>query len=85
VIDLLDGESFFVWRRTEPEGPEGEPVNGPGVPGVGLAPGMRSAKRAVLAGPALVQNIRRGHYELAVKEPASLRVAAAFDELALAI
>jgi transposase-like protein len=39
----------------------------------------------VLAGHALVQNLRRGHYELAVEEPASLRVAAAFDELALAI
>jgi hypothetical protein len=46
---------------------------------------MRSAKRAVLAGYALVQNTRHGHYELAVEEPASLRVAAAFDELALAI
>jgi hypothetical protein len=32
-----------------------------------------------------VQNVRRGHYELAVEELASLRVAAAFDELALAI
>jgi hypothetical protein len=39
----------------------------------------------VLAGHALVQNFRRGHYELAVEKPASLRVAAAFDELALAI
>ena len=39
----------------------------------------------VLAGHALVQNLRRRHYELAVEEPASLRVAAAFDELALAI
>jgi transposase-like protein len=39
----------------------------------------------MLAGHALVQNLRRGHYELAVEEPASLRVAAAFDELALAI
>jgi hypothetical protein len=39
----------------------------------------------VLAGHALVQNLRRGYYELAVEEPASLRVAAAFDELALAI
>ena len=44
----------------------------------------RSAK-VVLAGHALVQNLRRGHYELAVEEPACLRVAAAFDELALAI
>ncbi len=32
-----------------------------------------------------MQNIRRGHYELGVEEPATLRVAAAFDELALAI
>ena len=39
----------------------------------------------VLSGHALVQNLRRGHYELAVEEPASLQVAAAFDELALAI
>jgi hypothetical protein len=39
----------------------------------------------VLSGHALVQNLRRRHYELAVEEPASLRVAAAFDELALAI
>jgi hypothetical protein len=33
----------------------------------------------------LVQNLRRGYYELAVEEPASLRAAVAFDELALAI
>jgi transposase-like protein len=39
----------------------------------------------VLAGHALVQNLRRCHYELAIEEPASLRVATAFDELALAI
>ena len=41
--------------------------------------------RVVIAGHAFVQNLRRGHDELAVEEPASLRVAAAFDELALAI
>ena len=41
--------------------------------------------RVVIAGHAFVQNLRRGHSELAVEEPASLRVAAAFDELALAI
>jgi transposase, IS6 family len=39
----------------------------------------------VLAGHVLVQNLRRGHDELAVEEPASLRAAAAFQELALAI
>jgi transposase-like protein len=49
--------------------------------------GLRQDRSAtvVLAGHALVQNLRRRHYELAVEEPASLRVAAAFDELALAI
>jgi transposase, IS6 family len=39
----------------------------------------------VLAGHALVQNLGRRHDELAVEEPASLRAAAAFQELALAI
>ena len=44
----------------------------------------RSA-RTVIAGHALVQNIRRGHDELAVEEPVTRRVAVAFDELALVI
>jgi transposase-like protein len=44
----------------------------------------RSA-RIVIAGHAFVQNVRRGCYELAVEAPANRRVAAAFDELALAI
>jgi transposase, IS6 family len=44
----------------------------------------RSA-RVVIAGHGLVQNLRRGHYEVAVEEPVSLRVAVAFAELALAI
>ena len=44
----------------------------------------RSA-RIVIAGHAFVQNVRRGHYELAVDGPATRRVAVAFDELALAI
>jgi transposase-like protein len=44
----------------------------------------RSA-RVVIAGHALVQNVRRGHYELAVEEPAIRRLAVAFDELALSI
>jgi transposase, IS6 family len=41
--------------------------------------------RVVIAGHAFVQNIRRGHYELAVEEPVHRRVAVAFEELALAI
>jgi IS6 family transposase len=41
--------------------------------------------RSMIAGHALVQNVRRGHYELAVEAPANRRVAVAFDELAAAI
>jgi transposase-like protein len=44
----------------------------------------RSA-RVIIAGHALVQNVRRGHYELAIEERVDRRVAVAFDELALAI
>jgi IS6 family transposase len=39
----------------------------------------------VIAGHALVQNLRRGHYELAVEEPANKRLAVAFAELAVAL
>ncbi len=41
----------------------------------------RSAK-IVIAGHALVQNVRRGHYEPAVDDPANRRLTVAFDELA---
>ena len=44
----------------------------------------RSAS-VVIAGHALVQNVRRGHYELAVEAPTNRRVALAFDDLAMAI
>jgi transposase-like protein len=44
----------------------------------------RSA-RVIIAGHAFMQNLRRGHYELAVDEPTNRRVAVAFDELVLAI
>jgi transposase-like protein len=44
----------------------------------------RSA-RIVIAGHAFLQNIRRGHYELAVQEPVRRRIAVAFHELTLAI
>jgi transposase, IS6 family len=44
----------------------------------------RSA-RVVIGGHAFVQNVRRGHYELAAEEPTNQRLAVAFDELALAI
>jgi transposase-like protein len=41
--------------------------------------------RVIIAGHASVQNVRRGHYELAAEEPANRRVAVAFAELAMAI
>jgi IS6 family transposase len=39
----------------------------------------------VLVGHAFVQNLRRGHYELAAEEPFTRRLPVAFDKLALAI
>ena len=44
----------------------------------------RSA-RVIIAGHALVQNVRRGHYELAVEDPTNRRLAVAFHELAMTI
>jgi hypothetical protein len=41
--------------------------------------------RIIIAGRGFVQNIRRGHDKLGVEELTSLRVVAAFAELALAI
>jgi transposase, IS6 family len=41
--------------------------------------------RVIIAGHAFLQNVRRGHYELAAEEPANRRVAVAFDELAPAM
>jgi hypothetical protein len=41
--------------------------------------------RIVIAGHAFVQNLRRGHYEPASDQPLQLRVAVAFDQLAMAI
>jgi len=39
----------------------------------------------IAGGHALVQNLRRGHYELAIGIPAPLRLATAFTELAIAV
>jgi transposase, IS6 family len=41
--------------------------------------------RVLIAGHAFVQNVRRGHCELAVDEPVTRRLAIAFEKLALAI
>jgi transposase-like protein len=49
--------------------------------------GLRTEKtaRVIIAEHAFMQNLRRGHYELAVDAPPATRVAAAFTELAQAI
>jgi IS6 family transposase len=49
--------------------------------------GLRTDRTAqtVIAGHAFVQNLRRGHYEIATETPGQLRLAAAFTELATAI
>ncbi|MEV4826804.1 IS6 family transposase [Micromonospora sp. NPDC049257] len=49
--------------------------------------GLRTDRTAqtVIAGHAFVQNLRRGHYEIATDTPARQRPAAAFNELAQAI
>jgi hypothetical protein len=39
----------------------------------------------IIGGHAFVQDLRRGHYELAAEEPACRRLPVAFDELAMAI
>ena len=41
--------------------------------------------RVIIAWHAFVQNLRRGHYELAAEELVNRRVAGAFEELAGAI
>jgi transposase-like protein len=49
--------------------------------------GLRTDKTAqvIIAGHAFMQNLRRGHYELAIDTPPAVRVAVAFAELAQAI
>ena len=49
--------------------------------------GLRTDHTAqvIIAGRALTQNLQRGHYELGVGLPPSMRVAAAFTELVQAI
>jgi transposase-like protein len=85
---VLDEVLPAAWHRTEPYGNNRVEADH-GRLKARLRP-MRALKqdrgaRVVVAGHALVQNVRRGHYELAVEVPASRRVAVAFDELAMAI
>jgi hypothetical protein len=41
--------------------------------------------QTVIAGDAFVQNLRRGHYDIALDTPPATRLAAAFTELPRAI
>lgn len=41
--------------------------------------------RTVITGHAFVQNLRRGHYEIATEEPGGRRLASAFAQLAKVI
>jgi IS6 family transposase len=82
--ELLPG----AWHRTE-QGADHRVEAGHGRLKTRLRP-MRGLKqdrsaRVVIAGHAFVQNLRRGHYELAVEEPVAQPVAVAFDGLALVI
>ena len=45
----------------------------------------RTGPQLIISGHAFMQNLRRGHYELAAETARPLRVAAAFTELAQAI
>jgi hypothetical protein len=59
-----------------------------GVLGIGQFPrGLKRHRsaRILAAGHAFVQNLRRGHYELATDVPARHRIRAAFDQLAMAV
>ena len=44
-----------------------------------------ASARVIIAGHAFVQNLQRGHYELAAEEPVNRRAAIALAELAVAI
>jgi IS6 family transposase len=85
---VLDDLLPAAWHRTEQYGNNRvEADHGRLKAPLGPMRGLKQDRsaRVVVAGHALVQNVRRGHYELAVEEPVSRRVAVAFDELAMTI
>jgi hypothetical protein len=47
--------------------------------------GPDQTAQVIIAGHAFMQNLRRGHYELAADAPPARRVAVAFTELSMAI
>jgi hypothetical protein len=69
-------------RCNRPDGSRSRPAEATPAPMRGL---KTDHGARIIAGHAFIQNIRRGYYHLGVDEAATLRVAAAFDELVLAI
>ena len=73
----------FAWERMNSD------HDGPARAGVGSRPASRKTDQTasiVIRGHAFIQNLQRGHYELGLEtRHPLLRLAAAFDELALAI
>jgi IS6 family transposase len=85
---ILDEQLPAAWHRTHRysnnriEADHGQPNRR-----LRPMPGIKSDPGATLAtaGHAFVQNLRQGHYELAVDEPIQPPVAVAFDELTATI
>jgi hypothetical protein len=63
------------------------PITGGSNIGTAHARGLRTDRtpQVIISGLAFMQNLRRGHYELATETARPLRVAAAFTALASAI
>jgi transposase-like protein len=87
-LTVLDDLLEATWHRTERYANNRlEADHGRLKARLGPMRGLKQDRSAsiVIAGHGFVQNLRRGHYELAVDEPVTRRVAVAFSELALAI
>ena len=85
---VLEDLLLAAWHRTDRYANNGvECDHGRLKARLGAMRGLKQDRsaRVVMAGHGFVQNLRRGHYELAVQEPVNQRVAVAFNELALAI
>jgi transposase-like protein len=87
-LTVLDDLLEATWHRTERYANNRvEADHGRLKARLGPMRGLKQERSAsiVIAGHAFVQNLRRGHYELAVDEPVTRRVAVALSESALAI
>jgi IS6 family transposase len=85
---VLDGLLPAAWHRTDRYANNAvEADHGRLKARLGPMRGLKQdhSARVVIAGHAFVQNLRRGHYELAVEEPVNRRLAVALNELAVAI